>query len=352
MPRARPRRTIALILLAVAVLAAVGRASHGLLTGGHGHDTARTAERRVIGLSWLTRFDELVAAGQSDAACRSALALLMTTPGSPEIAPELRTALLSRLSHLLPGLGAPLNTTVAALLSAEPLTPADRKAALAGMTHITDARTRAKLARHLLTPDLASTDLVSALHDADPRIRAAAAAALGHAARHGDEAARQALAALRDSEPDPRVRAAMDAAAGDQPLFAEDRGRTVPLPPATDRVREQHLQTTWDIDPQRSQDGYRCQSQVSIDSDGHAFVDTIRTEGDDRWHVTYHGWAWKDAAGNVIIDARGQPVDHLESPGGGTWSPDSLQIAPNGTTTTIDDRWQRENGDSAFPGSG
>ena len=78
---------------------------------------------------------------------------------------------------------------------------------------------------------------------------------------------------------------------------------------------------------------------------------------DDRkdWHVRYSGWAWRDAQGNLVIDARNQPVDQISAPphaGPGTWSPDSFVISPDGHCRTVDDREDRQTGAAAVPNAG
>lgn len=318
----------------------------------HNEVERSAAAQPTVGLAWLTRFDALVAEGHRDAACLSALALLRSGPNGPRLAPELRVALLERLSRSLSLVDPALRETIAAALGKTPLSPDAASQVLAGLAAISDAQTRTRLARRALADAVPSAERATLLDDPEPRIRAAAAAALRQAAAAGDQVAVAALHARQATEPDPRVRAALADAQAADPTFGEDRRRAVPLPPASQRAREQTLQMAWDLDPQHPDLATRCQSQIRIDADGRAFVDTTRIEGEERWHVTYPAWAWKDAAGNLIIDARGQPVNHLTKPDQGDWSPDSMQISPDGKTTTIDDRWQREQGGSVFPGSG
>jgi hypothetical protein len=324
----------------------------GLEVAAAGGRSQSTAPRPIVGLAWLSRFDAWVAAGQRDAACRSALALLRSGPSGPQLSPELRNALLDRLSCQLALVDSALRDEIAATLSKATLSADVAKRVLNSLSDVHDPQVRVRLVRKALEAAAPSADHATLLTDPDARIRAAAAAALRQAAETGDHAAEEALRTRQSTEPDPRVRAALSDQKTEDLAFGEDRRRAVPLPPAAARAREQTLQMAWDLDPEHPELATRCQSQIRIDADGRAFVDTTRVEGDERWHVTYPAWAWKDEAGNLIIDARGQSVNHVVSPSGDNWSPDSLQIAPDGTATTIDDRWQREQGGSVFPGAG
>lgn len=51
--------------------------------------------------------------------------------------------------------------------------------------------------------------------------------------------------------------------------------------------------------------------------------------------VTYPGTAFRDAAGDLHVDARGA---HISGPWAGRWSPDSFQVDPYGQVRTADDQ--------------
>ncbi len=169
----------------------------------------------------------------------------------------------------------------------------------------------------------------AALRHADPRIRAAAR----HAARTlapGDPAIHQLVEQLDADEPDPRVRAATTAET--MPSFGEDL-RTPALPAAQARAEPGKRYCSW-----KDTYGGSYSSTIQVDADGRANVETIgRDEDGVDWHLRYPAWAWHDAQGNLVIDARGQQATPLNPGGHGTWWPDSLVIDPGGAATTIDD---------------
>ena len=307
-------------------------------------------------LAW---FDALIASGQSDKAVRAALIRLR---GEGPLAPgasAARDQLLARLRALLPSLPADLAQEVLIALVKQPQSAADAAATLAQLALIRNPNLRVQALRRLLEQDLAPADLTPLLADADPRIRAAAAAALRRlapTAPAADQAmAQAALSAAEKTEADPRVRQAFTAPPTDQPVvFPEDRRNPVVLPVAAQRVAAKVIETAWDPAAEgKGQTDYRSRSTITIDDNGMAHVETESKQWGGKWHVSYDGWAWKDANGNLIIDARGQPVHYLDaSDHQRGWSPDSMTISPNGTTTTIDDRHQSQPGQSGLPGAG
>jgi hypothetical protein len=302
-------------------------------------------------LAW---FDSLTASGKTDLAVRAALARLQAEGPLPLGSSVARDQLLARLLALLPTLPPDLANEVAIALVKQPLPRAEMALVLAKLGLITKPEVRVQALRRLLEQDLPAAELIPLLSDADPRVRAAAAAALRRQAGVAPEAA-EALAAAARGEVDPRVRQALTAApAPKSPTFPEDRHNPVVLPSAAQRVAAKTIESTWDPKSEGKENvDYRCHSIITIDESGVAHVETKSDDGGSKWHVRYDGWAWKDAAGNVIIDARGQKVHYLEgSDHQRGWSPDSMTISPDGTTTTIDDRHQSKLGQSGLPGAG
>ena len=300
-------------------------------------------------------FDDLVAAGHRDQAVRAALMRLKAEgPKAPGTSSE-RDALIARLVAMLPQLDANLAREVELALVKQPLSAKYSAAVLAHIKVITDPKIRIQALRKLLENDLATSDLADLLTADDPRVRAAAARSLRRQSlsKNPEAAARaeQALVAAQKSEADPRVRQAMAAKVTDNPaLFPEDRRNPVVLPAAAERAPAHLIESVWE--PTKNSDDFVNRSTITIDHSGMAHVDTLREEGAERWHVSYDAWAWKDGQGNLIIDARGQKVTLIEAPAHGWWSPDSLTIKPDGTTTVIDDNHHGEVGHATQPGSG
>jgi len=303
----------------------------------------------------LTWFDDLVATGHRDDAVRAALARLKAEgPKVPGASPG-RDALIRRLIGLLPQLDPSLAREVEIALVKQPLNAVDAAALLARLEAITDPKLRTQALRKLLENDLAQRDLIRLLSDADPRVQAAAARSLRRQSmlenQQVSSSAKNALVEAQKNEADPRVRQAMMAQADDKdPVFPEDRRNSVVLPPAAERAPAHRIESIWE--PTSSADNFVNRSTISIDHSGIAHVETQLEEPGGKWHVTYDAWAWKDANGNLIIDARGQPVNVIEAPPHSGWIPDSMTIKPDGTTAVIDDHLQRESGHSTQPGNG
>lgn len=93
-------------------------------------------------------------------------------------------------------------------------------------------------------------------------------------------------------------------------------------------------------------------STITVAADGSCMVETVREQDGQTWHVRYPAWAWRDAAGNTVIDGRNQPVEEIAIPPGSGWIPDSFQIKPDGTTISEDDFHQGGPGVTAIPGAG
>jgi hypothetical protein len=165
------------------------------------------------------------------------------------------------------------------------------------------------------------------------RERMAEAAALARAAAAGDAAAQSAVAQRSAAEPDPRVRAAL------RDGVAPDIGRLnrppPPLPEPSAPVAAGEHRVYW-LTPEREG---TYESSISVGEDGRARIETVYETADgERWRVRYGAWAYRDAAGNTVFDARGEDVDVIERPPWGWWSPDSMVMAPNGTVEMIDDK--------------
>lgn len=300
-------------------------------------------------------FDDLVAAGHRDQAVRAALMRLKAEgPKAPGTSPE-RDALIARLIAVLPQLDADLAREVEIALAKQPLSAKDATAVLAHIKVIADPKIRIQALRKLLENDLAMPDLTDLLTAADPRVRAAAARGLRRQSlsKNPEESAsaEMILDTAQKSEADPRVRQAMAAKVTDNPaLFSEDRRNPVVLPPAAERAPAHLIESLWE--PTKNSDDFVNRSTVSIDHSGMAHVETLREEAHGRWHVSYDAWAWKDGQGNLIIDGRGQKVTLIETPGYGSWIPDSMTISPDGTTTVIDDHFHGEVGHTTQPNNG
>ncbi len=194
----------------------------------------------------------------------------------------------------------------------------------------------------------AREDLIHLARDPDPRLRALALRARREAAKAGDPVAVQELAQHLTEEPDPRVR---QAAENDQPMphFGEDEPDAVALPPAATQARPAVLEALWNSDSIPGGAPFSTRSTITVDAEGRATVETVAPNG---WHIRYGGMAWRDAKGNLVIDARLQPIEYLQRPAHGSWIPDSLVITPDGTTRTIDDHQQAGDGGTGMPGHG
>ena len=304
--------------------------------------------------SFIARFDQLVARGQVAQAVRSALVLLRERhPSALPLDERQREALQQRLVHLLPHFDQRLAVEVLRALCQMPLNDAGRQAVLASALRLPPSRERTAILRQQLETTLPAAALTPALADPDPRIRAAAAKALRQHGAVGDQVAQTALAQAAAQEVDPRVRQALASnTETPTPTFGEDRKRPLELPPAAARAPTRTLETIWDSTGNGGAQKYLCHSTITIDPEGRAKVETVREGDGEKWHIRYDAWAWVDDKGTVIIDGRGQPVQEITIPPWGDWSPDSMQIAPDGTTTTIDDRHSAEAGETAMPCSG
>jgi len=184
----------------------------------------------------------------------------------------------------------------------------------------------------------------------DARLRLAAILALK--SQRERPAVARALKQRREREPDPRVRQALDPESDlDQlPDWARQPPR-ITLPDATARAPARSVDVLWDT---RDGGAPTNRTTIKIDNEGRATVETM-SDDRDAWHVRYAGWAWRDAQGNLVVDARSQPVEQLRAPdraGPGNWSPDSFIITPDGQCRTVDDREQRCPGAAAVPGAG
>ena len=299
--------------------------------------------------AWLWQVDGWILAGDVSTAGSTLLTLIRREALSN---PHFTLALRLRLIGLLPDLSPTDQRQAIQLLIALRVDDATALALAPFVDAIPDRNLRTKIVRSTLG-QMPKDQLTRLLGDADPRIRAAAATALAKALKNGDGDARQQLTDRLATEADPRIRQALSEAlnpenptAAAKPVrFGEDAAPHVTLPPADTKVASKVLSSIWD-------DG-RCSTTVTVDSNGRALVDTVSSQGGETWHVTYPAWAWRDANGNTVIDARGQPVNYvLPKPEHNNWSPDSLIIQPDGQTKTIDDRHSQQTGDTAVPGAG
>lgn len=170
------------------------------------------------------------------------------------------------------------------------------------------------------------------------------AVALAAAAARGDAQAATTRAERLLSEVDPRVRSALTT--GEMPALGEANPSAPGLPLAARQAEPGTYDGYW-LDRRESGaagTNNTYHSAITVDASGHATVET-EMEGDNpasglRCRVRYQGWAWRDTAGNLVIDGRGQHVEELERPdwNGWSWSPDSMVVSPNGSIETIDDR--------------
>ena len=354
-----------MIVVSLGVVLVVGTVA-GIVAGTFGqqpppNQPVESAEESVMAAApvpphrTLAWFEDLAAAGHLDKAVRAALVRLKAEgPKAPGTSPQ-RDELIARLIALLPQLDPSLAHEVGITLVKQPLKAVDAAAVLARLDVITDPKVRIPALRKLLENDLSTQDLTQLLTDADPRVRAAAARSLrrqsGSANSDLSASAEKVLAEAQKTEVDPRVRQAMAADPTAIPtVFAEDRRKPVMLPPAAERAPAHMIESVWE--PTSGQKDFVNRSTITIDHSGMAHVETLRDGPDGRWHISYNSYAWKDAKGNLIIDARGQKVTYMEDSTQWGWSPDSMTIEPDGTTSTIDDRFHKEVGHSTQPGSG
>jgi len=185
----------------------------------------------------------------------------------------------------------------------------------------------------------------------DLRRRLGEASGVGRRARAGEPAAVAEVKRRVASEPDPRVRQALTT--GEMPDLgrAGRSNRRQPELPAPAKPAEAGTQDVYWLTP-GSVDG-TYQSRLEIDDRGQAIVDTVFESADgDRWHVRYPGWAWRDSAGKLVIDGRGQQVEYLERPPWGQWSPDSMLIGHDGLIDLIDDKHDTGQGTNGGRGPG
>lgn len=174
------------------------------------------------------------------------------------------------------------------------------------------------------------------------------AAELGRAARAGDAAAAKAVAERLASEPDPRIRTALRD--GEVPPAGRISSHATLLPEPAAAAAPEPVQVFWVV-PDDGRGTYH--SAVSIAPDGRATVETTATTNDGTaWRVRHGAWAYRDAAGNLVLDARGQEVDVIERPPWGWWSPDSMVIRPNGLVESIDDKFDPGSGTTGARGPG
>lgn len=182
----------------------------------------------------------------------------------------------------------------------------------------------------------------------DLRRRAAEAAGLRRRADGGDAEARREVERRRAAEADPRVRRALDT--GAMPDLGRLRSAPPALPEAAAPAEAGTLRAYW-LTP-GSHDG-TYESEIGIAADGRASVETVyESPHGERWRVRYPAWAYRDAQGRLVIDARGQPVEHLQRPPYGAWSPDSMVIGRDGLIELIDDKHDPGSGTSGARGSG
>lgn len=206
-------------------------------------------------------------------------------------------------------------------------------------------------AGHVGRPKPAVRPLAPGLvQQSDLRRRVGEAAGLARRARSGDAEAAAEVSRRLATEPDPRVRQAL--ATGELPDLGRQSRRVPPvLPEAMQAAEAGEVQAYW-LSPRHPDDTY--ESSVQVDAQGRAVVETIgESEDGTRWHVRYPGWAFRDADGRLVIDARGQPVEYLErQPWEGDWSPDSMVIGKDGRIDIIDDRHSTSEGTLGTHGPG
>jgi hypothetical protein len=182
------------------------------------------------------------------------------------------------------------------------------------------------------------------------RRRIAEAIELGRRARSGEQAAKDAVAAQLAHEADPRVREAL--AMGEPPAgLGQNRGWAPPvLPEPAARADPGEVRAYWVTPDSR---GGTYESSVTVDASGRAQVETVYdAENGEHWHVRYPAWAFRDAQGRLVVDARGQAVECLKKPEWGWWSPDSMVIGTDGLIDMIDDKHDPGQGTSGANGSG
>ena len=160
----------------------------------------------------------------------------------------------------------------------------------------------------------------------------AAAQALYESSQSGGPAAGQELARRLAEEPDPRVRFTL--AHGVAPDLPRPRPNAPPLPAAAAQTPAGVRSVYWL--PPNKEGVY--QSRIEISAEGRVQVETTfeQTNG-PTWTVRYGGWSWQTADGRTVLDARDQPVELVQVPAGGWWSPDSMVIDRQGLVDLLDD---------------
>jgi hypothetical protein len=182
----------------------------------------------------------------------------------------------------------------------------------------------------------------------DLRRRVAEAAGLRNRADAGDASAQAELVQRQTSESDPRVRQALDS--GRIPDLGTTRHAPPALPEPAARADAGTVRAWW-LTPQ-SHDG-TYESSITVDAAGRATVETVFEQDDgQRWQVRYGAWAYRDAQGRLIVDARGQQVEYVVRPPNGWWSPDSMVIGTDGLIDMIDDKHDPGSGTRGAQGSG
>ncbi len=157
------------------------------------------------------------------------------------------------------------------------------------------------------------------------------------------------MAAQLAGEVDPRVRQAL--ATGEPPDLGQPRRRAPPLlPEPAAQAEPGEVRAYWVTPDSR---GGTYESTVTVDGTGQAQVETVyEADNGERWHVRYPAWAFRDAQGRLVVDARGQPVECLQKPAWGWWSPDSMVIGKDGLIDMIDDKHDPGQGTSGANGPG
>jgi hypothetical protein len=184
----------------------------------------------------------------------------------------------------------------------------------------------------------------------DLRRRIAEAVDLGRQSRSGEQAAKDAVAARLAAEADPRIREAL--VTGEPPSgLGHNRGRAPPvLPEPAAQAGPGEVRAYW-VTP--GSHGGTYESTVTVDGTGRAQVETVyEADNGDHWRVRYPAWAFRDAQGRLVVDARGQPVECLQKPEWGWWSPDSMVIGKDGLIDMIDDKHDPGQGTSGAKGPG
>lgn len=181
------------------------------------------------------------------------------------------------------------------------------------------------------------------------RRRIAEAVDLARRARFGEPAAQAAVASRLAGEVDPRVRQAL--ATGEPPALGRQHGWAPPLlPEPAAQAEPGEVRAYWVTPDSR---GGTYESTVTVAGDGRAQVETVyEADNGEHWHVRYPAWAFRDAQGRLVVDARGQPVECLQKPEWGWWSPDSMVIGTDGLIDMIDDKHDPGQGTSGANGSG